>query len=235
VVPSFGQKAVRAIRGSLRASYNLQRPRSLGRPFRPEKLFKIDFVPSVTVFHKKPTNPLAPFGVGFLKGLRTKPPEGDYTMWWPTSDDPDSGTSACVIWIDRSIRALDRFESYVLGAFRFSLGLQPGPERNPIPEQGVTYFLEGPEERPVLVNVDPEKGFGLFFHPEQTPPSYRDDLWRRFAQYAEASRALIETQRIPKDPKPRGHSTALEHWEGVRRSLAMHGREVASLGVLRLR
>jgi hypothetical protein len=186
------------------------------------------------VLFKKSENPVAPFGVGIIKKGQGRPPAGDYAMWWSSPQDADVASSPCVAHVERSVRALDRIESYVFGTLRFSLGLQPGPDRRPIPPDGVTYSLLGPEDRPILISVDPEKGFGLFFHPELTPVPYRDKLWQEFAEYSEACRATVEARRLPKDPRPRDHSTALEHWEGVRRSLAMHASEVSSLGVIRI-
>lgn len=148
-----------------------------------------------------PAGALRAFNPNLLNRRKEPLPPGHYAMWWSTQDDPDPRTSPCMASITRAYEALDRVETYALGALLRGVGAIKEPSRVALPPGGSTLALSGPEGVPLVMSTSAEKGIGFHFAKDTTPARYRDAFCKLFAEFAADCRQQITGQGLPLDPE----------------------------------
>ncbi|HEX2022303.1 MAG TPA: hypothetical protein VHH36_06285 [Candidatus Thermoplasmatota archaeon] len=121
-------------------------------------------------------------------------------MWWTTDADPDFAASPAAAAIDRAYRALEGYETYMLGSIAANLEIAKTNGRLALPEGSPSVHAEGPEGVRLLMTASREKGIQFHFHAKETDPAYCDRFWRAFAGAAERMRAGVDEAGAPRDP-----------------------------------
>lgn len=129
-------------------------------------------------------------------------PSGKYAMWWPTADEPRLINSATAKDIQRVYEAFDGFESYGFTFLLDRFGEDVGNSRYALPEDSSVQPLRGPQERLLAFSASQEKGMRFHFNVANTPASYRDEVWRMVADYAEALRRALIKQGVAPTANP---------------------------------
>jgi len=155
-------------------------------------------------------------------------PTGEYAMWWTTPEDPDFATSKTVASIDRAFRALEGYESYVLAAILKAVGAAEGDARRvPLPEDGLSLKIQGPEFAPVVVTAMQEKGLRFHLHTKSTSTKYRERFWKLFAEYAEERRSRAQERGFAMDEPSPNYGRPQGWWEAAKRAAVRHAGEGA--------
>lgn len=120
-------------------------------------------------------------------------------MWWPTPQESRLTGSASAQNILRTYEAFDGFESFAFTFLLKAFGEDVGSDRYALPEGSFTRPLRGPQEQMLAFSASQEKGLRLHFDRLNTPASYRDEIWRMFAEFAEAFRRILIKQNAEPD------------------------------------
>ena len=159
----------------------------------------------------RPANPFQDLWFNDFSIENETGPSEPFSMWWPSRPDERFTGSACAADINRTMRALDGYNTVIFAVmgeqFRIGQGV-----RGPLPREPVVFFTKGPEERPVAISVSREKGIRFHFPERSTPPAYRDALWQAFAKSAEKFKDEAVRRIVCDGPVDRN---GLVHWEQV--------------------
>lgn len=133
-------------------------------------------------------NPLRQLDTSMFRRAGRIPP-GDYAVWWSTPNEPHLAGSKVCSYIDRAYAALDGLHSPVFAAFLQDLGMlgDDRPKRVALPDEHLSVPMIGPEECPMFLCASAEKGIA-FALPVNASVTYRDTLWKLFAELVEAFR-----------------------------------------------
>ena len=159
-------------------------------------------------------SPFEKLWISHFSNWQGEAPRESCSMWWASeSNAPFSGT-ACALDIDRTMRALDGYSTYILGEIGRKLGKLPEDSRRVhLPEEMTAFSVEGPEEMFMIISASREKGIGVHFPSKSTPQEYRDAFWHCFAMMAEEFRKEAIKHGLPIDP-PQDRE-GIGHWEAV--------------------
>lgn len=134
------------------------------------------------------------------------PTPGEYVTWWSSREEPTfSGTKTQKRML-ASYKALRGINSIVLAAILKESGFYPDPElgRATLDEETAVFHLKGPEDQPIILTANIEKGLRFHFS-KHTPVYYRKYFHKAFLKYAKEWRKWVIERNIPLDPPDPEH------------------------------
>lgn len=142
-----------------------------------------------------------PFRISDLRYDRDIKMKGSYAMWWSTEDDPlfhKSKTFECLSNFNKMVKG---YESYMAGYVLMQTRILEGKDlqRMRLPERNVTYVLNAPEEKNVLLDLSKEKGIRFLFNFSKTTAEYRDRFIKGAVLDIIANICLLKQKGLPTD------------------------------------
>lgn len=157
-------------------------------------------------------SPLRMFAPDLLSRYKGDFPNGEYSMWWKSSDIKFSDSDE-FRYITEYYDKSHRIATYIYAEILKSIGgVEEDVKRVSLPKEPVSLGVRGPESVAILLNVSEVKGVRFHFNEELTTPRYRSLFWKHFSDYAAYLRSVVIRDKAPldlyKDESPK-------HWWAV--------------------
>lgn len=128
----------------------------------------------------KPKPIIEPFQLADLRYDADSQLSGKFAMWWSTDEDPHFHKSATYDYLSKLHEVIRGYESYMTGYVLRQTRVIKEVElqRMRLPKNHVTYIIDAPEEKKVVLDISQEKGIRFLFDIDHTSPQYRDRFIR---------------------------------------------------------
>lgn len=124
----------------------------------------------------QPKSIIEPFQLADLRYDSDSKAAGKYAMWWSSPSDPYFHKSKTYDSLAKLNEFMKGYETYMTGYVLRQTRIVKKMElqRMKLPENHVTYIIDAPEEKKILLDISQEKGIRFLFPIDSTTPEYRD-------------------------------------------------------------
>lgn len=156
-------------------------------------------IPIYDGYEPKPI--IEPFQLADLRVENDAKVAGEYAMWWKSDDDPTFHNSVTFEYLNKMYQIFKGYETYLTGYVlrqtRIKQELQL--ERMKLPENNVSYILEAPEGKHVVLDLSQEKGIRFLFQVNSTTKEYRERFLKGAMVDFAATMIPLRQQNFPTD------------------------------------
>jgi hypothetical protein len=170
------------------------------------KLIYFSSIPIYEGYEPKPI--IEPFQLADLRFDRDALVAGKYAMWWSTETDPCFHQSKTFEYLAKLNEIIKGYETYMTGYVLRQCRVVTETElkRMKLPDNHVTYTLDAPEEKKVLLDISKEKGIRFLFNINDTSVEYRDRFIRGAVVDLIATLVLLKQNNLPTDEETEPNS-----------------------------
>lgn len=145
----------------------------VGRTAYPNLIY-FSTIPIFDGYEPKPI--IEPFQLADLRYDRDAKAAGKYAMWWSTEAEPLFHKSVVFDYLSKLNEVMKGYETYMTGYVlrQCRISSETQLQRTRLPENHVTYIIDGPEEKKVLLDMSQEKGIRFLFSIQDTTVEYRN-------------------------------------------------------------
>jgi len=131
-----------------------------------------------------------------------------YAMWWSTEDDPYFYKSKTFDYLAKLNELLNGYETYMTGYVLRQVRVLEDQElkRMNLPDDGVTFVIDAPEEKRVLLDISQEKGIRFMFQVGNTTKEYRERFLKGVLVDFAANIIPLRQNEFPVDEKKEPNS-----------------------------
>ncbi len=144
---------------------------------------------------------IEPFQLADLRFEQNAKIAGPFAMWWSTESDPTFHNSKTYEHLNKMYQILKGYETYIAGyVLRQTRIIQEVKlQRMKLPENPVTYVINAPEGKQVLLILSQEKGIRFLFPVNNTTQEYRERFLRGAMVDMAATAIPLRQQNAPID------------------------------------
>ena len=124
-------------------------------------------------------------------------------MWWSTEGDPLFHQSKTYEYLNKLNELMNGYETYMAGYVLRQTRILREQElkRMKLPEQNVSYVIDGPEEKKVILDISQEKGIRFLFPIKGTTRAYRERFLKGAMVDFAATIIPLRQHKVPVDEK----------------------------------
>lgn len=164
-------------------------------------LIHFSSIPIYKGYEPKPI--IEPFQLADLRYDKQAKVAGKFAMWWSTKSDPFFHKSKTFEYLNKLNELMNGYETYMTGyVLRQTRILQEQElKRMKLPEQHVTYIIDAPEEKKIILDISQEKGIRFLFPINETTQEYRERFIKGAMVDFAANIIPLRQHNVPIDEK----------------------------------
>lgn len=167
-------------------------------------VFDLQELPTVTDQSTGEKNDFIDFTATLKLEKDYQAPNGNYALWWRDIDESFYAKSPELTILEDCLFTSAGKESLLLGMLMAQLHKKPFEGRIGLPDTRKELALIGPEEKPVILLLDPERGMLFLFPISTTDATYRRRFLTVYRNWAKTVIGYLENnqQGLQLDPRP---------------------------------
>lgn len=146
---------------------------------------------------------IEPFQLADLRYDKSTKTSGTYAMWSRTNQDPTFHESKTCDILTKMNEINNGYETYLVGYVLRQTRISGSTElqRTSLPTNHVSYIIEGPEQKKIILDLSQEKGIRFLFPIAETTTVYRERFLKGAMIDMAATAIPLRQQQYPKDEK----------------------------------
>ena len=151
--------------------------------------------------HYKPKPIIEPFQLADLRVDKQGKAAGKFAMWWSSDNDPYFHQSKTYEYLQKLCELIKGYETYMAGYVlrQTRVFAEHQLKRVQLPEEHMTYVIDAPEEKKVLLDISQEKGIRFLFPVDGVTQKYRERFLHGALVDFVSSILPLKQQNVPVD------------------------------------